>query len=225
MRRLFIVLTLAAALAGLTLAPSVAAEEPPATHMVSAAASWGASGATTPHDPGQSLSLWARSGTNQLDGWYASSSFTCDASSNTYRWVLGNADIDAPRTAFRIDGKGATFTADVVVVTSEYQGTGCAWPPVNLGTRTIIGSTTVRLSAGWTVVGDWENTKECKYTQTAGVVYPIRTRQAAPVTAWMTVGAPVGVSVGPDQLVWASLYRQWITDKAAKDQWDCEYWD
>lgn len=229
MRRLSGALLAAIAMAALPLAATSAAPTsyvPPASHETSASAEWDLTspGAATRSDT--FLSAWTPPSTTwdaaaAVKVVFTTSRFSCDASSDTwrFRWSFGWAE--APRSALTVSGRAATLDADVPVETRENAGSGCASADRYGSPGVLIATGTATIAATWDVNGTWEAHRSCSLDQAGELLFVGTSRSATDLTASMTVTGSVQLTAPSDRLVDAGLWRATTTARPNNGQWPC----
>lgn len=229
MRRLFGALLVVIALAAVPLAAVSAAPTyylPPASHETSVRAEWDL---TSPGPATRSdtfLAAWTPpsttwDGAGAVQVVFTTSRFSCDVSSDTwrFRWSFGSAQV--PRSALAVSGRGATLDADVSVETRENAGSGCTTANRYGSPGVLIGTGTISIAATWDVNGRWEAHRSCSLDQAGALLFVGTSRSASDVAASMTVTGPVRLTAPADRLVEGSLWRDTTTARPNNGQWPC----
>lgn len=228
MRRLGIALL--AVLATAVLSPVALAAAPPfvppASHETSLRAEWDLTGPGAPSSPDTFLTAWTPVTTGQtapaeVKGTFSTNRFTCDTSTDTWRFRWSYGWFQVPRSSLSVSGRDATLTASFPVETRENAGSGCATADRYASPGTLIASGTATLTAGWSVEGDWQSGRTCWLSQAKDLLYVATSRSVDDVAAWLTLSGSVALSAGADRLTSGSLWRTMTSARPNNGQWPC----
>lgn len=233
MRRLLLSVALAAGVLLPAAGPIVGADwlGPSSLHEATAMGSWRipGSGATGPTDVSITVRTMSGSATSpgiggRISGGMAWRRVDCSASSDTYLVTMTYANFDLPRNAMTISGNRARFSGEAELTTLSWQGSECAQPDRYLGPPTTVGSGVAQVTAGWTVTGDWDTTRECGRDLRMGLIWARTMRGTSDVAAWLTVRGFATVDVGASQLIGGSLSLATSSLRPDNGTRTCDYW-
>lgn len=229
MRRLFRPLLAGAVLAVLPLGVVTAAPTtylPPATHETTVRAEWDLASQGAASTPDTFLTAWTpstvpRDGAASVTGVFSTNRFTCDASSDTWRFRWSYGTFDAGRGVLTFSGQGASLTATLQVETRETAGSGCATADRYGTPGTLIADGTATISAIWAVQGAWDAARSCWLNQARDVLHVGTSRSTDEVAASMTVTGVLTLTVADSRLTSGSLTRAMETARPNTGQWPC----
>lgn len=195
-------------------------------HETTARTEWDLTSPGAPSTADTFLTVWTRSDMGPdtpagVTGVFSTNRFTCDASSDTWRFRWSYGTFDAGRGAFTVSNRGATLDATVQIETRENTGSGCATADRYASPGTLIANGTAWITAGWTVEGDWQAARSCWLNQAGDLLYVGMSRWTREVSAWLTLSGALQLTVGADRLTSASLWRDQSSTRPNNGQWPC----